>query len=101
MSQRPDKRVVAGWELTAPLLSVRCVPDPFMYLSLILTVILLLLAKSATAAADNRKRGIRRFAFQFFSNITTDLSQECYEKRYEKYQVIDACKFIYTCVHLG
>jgi hypothetical protein len=83
MSQRPDKRVVAGWELTAPLLLVGCVPNLFMYLSLILTVILLL-AKSATAAADNRKRGIRRFAFQFFSNITTDPSQECYEKRYEK-----------------
>src|SRR2546423_13939130 len=54
MSRRPDKRVVAGWELTAPLLSVRCVPDPFMYLSLILTVILLL-ATSATAAAEQQE----------------------------------------------
>src|SRR5258708_19035485 len=51
ISRRPDKRVVAVWERTAPLLLVRCISDMFMYLSLTLTVVLLL-AKSAAAGRE-------------------------------------------------
>lgn len=51
ISRRPDKRVVAVWERTAPLLLVRCISDRFMNLSLTLTVVLLL-AKSAAAGRE-------------------------------------------------
>src|SRR5258708_40109266 len=49
MSLEPEKRVVAVLETTESLLLVRSVSDTFMYFSLTSTVVLLL-AKSATAA---------------------------------------------------